>query len=280
MAYGMHSFGFGQRPLGLMVKRLLTINIALYVLEVFLSPHGMYPQMVGPLAKLFGLSGPDILHGMVWQFVTYMFLHGSFMHLLMNMLGLFFLGRELETVLGARRFLYLYLSCGVLGGLGWVILSGSSGATCVGASGAVFGIVGAFAALFPERRVVLFPIPITTSARTLAIVFAVASLLMLRGGAGGIAHAAHLAGGIAGYLYGRHISDAFRHGASSFPRLSLTDIKAWLRRRQYRVIPKTENPVNWAEVDAVLDKVRRFGVNSLTVPEKALLDRASKASRG
>jgi membrane associated rhomboid family serine protease len=278
----MQNSGFSQRPLGLIVKRLLGISIGLFVIEVLLDPRSMDPQVVGPLAKLFGLSWGDIRHGMVWQFVTYMFLHGSLMHVIMNMFGLFFLGRELESALGAKRFLYLYLGCGILGGLGWLVLSGSSGATCVGASGAVFGIVGAFAALFPHQKLTVllfFVLPITTTARTLAIVFGVISLLMLRVDGGGVAHAAHLAGGVAGYLYGRHLAGAARHGRTPTPQWSLSNLKAWYRRRRYNVVLGDNAPVNWAEVDAALDKVRVRGINSLTGAEKSLLDRASKTVR-
>lgn len=282
MMNGMHSFGLSQRPLGVMVKRLLSINIALFVIEIFLNGGLLQPHVVGPLAKIFGLCGDDILHGMVWQFVTYMFLHGSFMHILMNMLGLFFLGSELEHALGSKRFLHLYLGCGVLGGLGWLLLGGGSGATCVGASGAVFGIIGAFAALFPDRKITLlvfFVLPVTTSARTLAIIIGVASLLMLRLGGGGVAHAAHLAGGLAGYLYGRQIAASVPRGRTGVSGWSVSNLRAWFRRRRYTVVPGTAVPIDWAQVDGILDKVRLQGINSLSASEKSLLDRASTTIR-
>ncbi len=280
----MYSYGIAQRPLGRAVRNILIITIGLFVLEVLVDPRPLDTHHVGPLAKWLGLSRDDVLHGMIWQPVTYMFLHGGFMHLLMNMLGLLFLGRELEDRLGSKRFLQIYLGCGLLGGLVGLLLSGSTGRVCVGASGAVFGIIGAFAALFPHRQITLllfFVFPVTTSARTLAIVFGVGSLLMLRIGGGDVAHAAHLAGGIAGYLYGRHIAGDVQYGPGGQSGWSLSSFRAWLRRRRYTVVSDSpQEPLDWDDVDAVLDKIRLQGVNSLTRKEKELLDRASKTARG
>ncbi len=278
----MYSYGMAQRPLGRTVRNLLIINVGLFVLEVLLDPRSLDSHYVGPLAQWFGLAWDDIRRGMLWQPVTYMFLHGGLMHLLMNMLGLLVLGRELEDTLGERRFLRLYLGGGLLGGLGWLMLSGGDGRVCVGASGAVFGIIGAFAALFPHRQLTLllfFVIPVTMSARTLAIAFGVGTLLMLRVGGGGVAHAAHLAGGIAGYLYGHHIAGAVQYGHAKHPGWSFSTLKAWWRRRHYTVISDSQEPVDWAEVDDVLDKIRLQGVNSLSRQEKELLDRASREKR-
>lgn len=278
----MYSYGIAQRPLGRTVRNILLVSIGLFVLEALLDPRSLDSHFVGPLAQWFGLSWGDMQRGMIWQPVTYMFLHGGFMHLLMNMLGLFFLGRELEDTLGRNRFLQLYLGCGVLGGIGWLLLSGTAGHVCVGASGAVFGIIGAFAALFPHRKLTLllfFVIPVTTSARNLAIVFGVGTLLMLRIGGGGVAHAAHLAGGIAGYLYGHHIAGSVQYGRGGQKGWLLSSLRAWFRRRQYTVVDGPEEPVDWTDVDAVLDKIQREGVNSLTRKEKDLLDRASRAKR-
>jgi membrane associated rhomboid family serine protease len=282
MGRAINNFGSGHHPAGKIVRRILWITIGVFIVEVLLDPRCLDPWVVGPLGRWFGLAWRDVSRGMVWQLVTYVFLHGSIMHVLMNMLGLYFLGRELEDYLGWKRFLYLYVGCGVLGGLGWLLLSGGSGGRCVGASGAVFGIIGAFAALFPHRQLTLlvfFVLPVTTSARTLAIVFGVGSLLMLRVGGGGIAHAAHLAGGVAGYLYGRHIAADLQYRHVHGRPWSASGIRAWWRRRQYKVIAESDEPVDWDEVDAVLDKIRLQGVQSLSRDEKDLLDRASREKR-
>ena len=282
MASNVFNFRMSQRPMERTVRQLILISVGAFVLELILSPsRALDPHFVGPLADWLGLSWSDVCHGMLWQFVTYTFLHGSAWHLFMNMLGLYFVGNEMERRLGAQRFLYLYLGCGAIGGVGWLILSrGVVDATCVGASGAIFGIIGAFAALFPEERFVLFPIPVPITARTLAIGLGVLTLVLLLPGPSGIAHAAHLAGGLAGYFYGRQIAGSVKFHHPRHTAGGWSNLRAWFRRRRYHVVDAPrEKPLDWAAVDAVLDKIRIYGVNSLTRTEKALLDRASKTSR-
>ncbi len=114
------------------------------------------------------------------------------------------------------------------------------------------------------------------SARTLAIAFGLISLLMLRVDGGGIAHAAHLAGGLAGYFYGRQLVRRNPFTFKGIRRLSISDIRAWWRRRRYKLMVDDNEPVDWERVDRILDKIRAHGVNSLTVEEKSLLDRASR----
>jgi len=199
-----------------------------------------------------------------------MFLHGSLGHVLMNMLGLFFFGGDLEAELGLKRFLRLYFGCGIVAGVGWMLISGGSGATCIGASGAVFGVVGAFAALFPRREVMLIFPPVAMSASTLALVFGAISLVLLVGGSGEVAHAAHLAGGLAGYAYG-----CWSRGV--WPRV-LSNLLAKRRRGRLRVLDNDadEPPVNPAEVDAILERIKANGIRSLSRKQRRLLERASR----
>jgi membrane associated rhomboid family serine protease len=284
-----------RRAIGRGVKQLLIINAAVFVLGFLADPHAAFnPHDIGLLARVFGLERGDVLHGMVWQLVTYMFLHGSLLHIILNMMVLYFLGTDIESALGTKRFVYLYLGCGVLGGIGWLLLSGGGGSTCVGASGAVFGIVGAFAGMFPKRRLtvlVYFVIPVTMTALTLAIVFVVISLVMLFFGGGEVAHAAHLAGLAGGYYYGKYFAGAVGYSGgygggfggsfrSQGAKWSWSDLKAKYRRSRYKVMPKNDEvPVDWAEVDAILDKIRFRGVNGLTREEKEVLDRAGRQRR-
>ena len=282
MPSGLHNFSFSRRPLGPVVRRILFICIAVFVVELLISPsRTLNPRSVGPLAEWFGLSWRDVGQGMIWQFVTHIFLHGSPMHLLMNMVGLYFLGSELENRLGSQRFMKLYMGCGIIGGIGWLLLSrgGAVFATCVGASGAIMGLLGAFAALYPQERFILFPIPIPITVRTLAIGVGLFSILFLRPDSGGVAHAAHLAGGIAGYLYGHQLRARVNYRHTPATGLSFSNFRAWFRRRRYRVVEEPTAPVNWADVDRILDKIRAQGVERLTRSEKTLLDRASKAPR-
>ncbi len=178
------------------------------------------------LMNCFGLHGPLLAKGFVWQLVTYLFLHGSWMHLGLNMLTVLLFGAGLELEIGSRRFWSVFLVGGALGGLGWVVFDafqpnvaaalpglarvlalrtypGVYG-TCIGASGGVFALIGAYAALFPRRETVVLVLffPLRMKARTLAIfigLMTIAEAVLLRSQ---IAYTAHLAGGFAGYAYG------------------------------------------------------------------------------
>jgi len=210
-----------------------------------------------------------------------MFLHGSLFHIFFNMLMLYVFGREMEETLGTRVFMTLYLGCGALAGLGWLAISGVEPALCIGASGAVYGIMGAFAAVYPDRRVVLFPFPIVMTMRMLAVVLGGIALLYLIAGGGRIAHAAHLAGGVAGYVYGRR--KLWLHGVrsrggpgaiGSVSRL-WEQFRANRRRRSYRVLSRKQEPPDREEVDRILDKIVKEGIGSLSRGEREVLQRAS-----
>ena len=292
--YGMpprgQGFGFGMMPpMGTLTKRLLIANIAIFFVQLLLFPR---PSAPDPIVRMFALSLYGLRRGMVWQLVTYMFLHGHLLHLVGNMLGLFFFGRELEMRLGPKRFLYLYLGGGVLGALGWLALGAlglySLEYPMIGASGAVFAIVGAYAALYPHRQVTLllfFVIPVTMTARTLAIVFGVVSVAMLADG-GRIAHAAHLAGGIAGYVYALYLASGGRSYERPWGRGQgrvggINDLLARWRRSRFRVsdfADRDDQPVDWERVDQILIKIKASGFGSLTSSERAELERASRSA--
>ncbi len=280
--------GFGAPPgrMGMVTKRLLIITIAAFVVHILLWPHSA--AGFSPAERVLGLSRSGMASGMPWQIVTYMFLHGGFMHLFGNMLGLYFFGSELEYRLGSRRFLLLYLGTGMLGGLGWLGLSAGSNAICIGASGAVFGVIGTFAALYPHRQITLlvfYVLPVTLTARTLAIIFGAISLLLLRSNAGGIAHAAHLGGGVAGYIYGMRIGGTRYPRPGEFSKMLRQGWAGWRaarRRRQFDVFTResdAEVTVNWGDVDRILLKVKALGMGSLTREEREVLDHASRHAR-
>ncbi|MEJ2238384.1 MAG: rhomboid family intramembrane serine protease, partial [Gemmatimonadales bacterium] len=124
-----------------------------------------------------------------WSIITYMFLHGSIMHLLFNMLGLYFLGPRLEARLGGRQFLSLYFVSGVMAAAVSVVFTR---APIIGASGAVFGVLLGYARYWPRDRLYLMGI-VPVEVRALVIVLTVASLFFgFTGGGGNIAHFAHL----------------------------------------------------------------------------------------
>ncbi len=265
-----YTFGMG-RKLGRGTRAVLIATGCVFVLQVLVDPLTLNPPhgYVPILDRIFGLSWHGLCRGFLWQPATYLFLHAGFGHLIMNMLGLYFFGSELESKMGTKLFLYFYIACGIIAGTGWMIISGSPEVTCIGASGAVFGVVGAFAAMFPRRQIMLLFPPVAMSATVLALIFGGISLVQLVGGSGRIAHAAHLAGGIAGYAYGLRLRGVWRNVFS--------DMSAKKRRKRFIVFENDAEDlsVDSAEVDEILEKIKKTGIRSLTRKERHLLEHAS-----
>jgi membrane associated rhomboid family serine protease len=278
MAYNSY-FNPLDRALTPAVKLLLIATASISLLQWALE------STAGNLfTLLFSLSVPGLEHGYVWQLVTYMFLHGGFWHLFLNLLGLFVFGPDTERVMGTRRFLVLYAACGIMGGLGWAGLTGSRGGICLGASGAIFGILGAFAALFPDRPMTLllfFIMPVTMKARTMAIGLGLFNLLSMMG-PGNVAYAAHVTGGLVGYLYAALF---YRHGFPTTPRWNprqwVNDLRWRWYRRKFKVLSAVDRDdpdraPKPDEIDAILDKVSKSGIGSLNQRERDILNKASR----
>ena len=275
---------FAAPSLSPTIKRLLIANVAVFLLVGILVPPSRQPlHELNWIDQTFALSRNGLLHGKLWQLVSYMFLHGSFMHILFNMFGLYFFGSELERALGARRFLTLYFLCGILGGLGWALTSSDPLTPCVGASGGVLGLLAGYATLFPARRItllVMFVLPVTMTARTLAIGYGMISLFQLgMNSQPSVAHVAHLAGGVAGYFIMNHWKQV------TAPRHWMGNASARWRRHHFTVRQNDGTTVteveviDWDEVDAILDKVKGGKLSSLTREERDILQRASKMKR-
>jgi len=145
-----------------------------------------------------------IKNGAVWTFVTYMFMHGSFTHILFNMLGLFIFGSHVERQMGSNEFLLFYLVTGILSGIfsfGMYYFSGNPLAALVGASGAVFAVQLAYAVFFPTSIIYIWGI-LPLRAPVMVLAFTVLSLFFIVTGRGGnVAHATHLAGFAFAWLY-------------------------------------------------------------------------------
>lgn len=158
-------------------------------------------QMLSPLVDaLFSLTPYLAVHGYVWQVFTSMFLHGSPMHIFFNMFGLLIFGTVVEELLGWKRYIFLYLLSGIGSSLLYAGLSPESMVPMVGASGAIFGVMAAYAFMFPKNIIFIFPgIPLPSA--VFVILFALFSLFSgILGFAGGIAHWGHLGGIITGFL--------------------------------------------------------------------------------
>ena len=246
------------------VKWLLIINIGVFLMDSLF--FGLFNKDGDNYFLLYGSVYPLTL-GMtlqIWRLITYQFLHAHTMHLLWNMLFLYFFGSMLERNFGSRRFVIFYLVCGMTGGIVYPILVGIGllgAAPLVGASGAIFGVIVAAAVLYPKTRVLLFFVLPVSLGVVAGLFIGISILNFLRGSnAGG--ECAHLAGALCGFLYvkGRPWFEA---------RMMKQKTGAWQRRiqneRQFQ-----------AEVDRILDKVHTSGVNSLTRREKSILREATQ----
>ncbi len=175
---------------------LLIVNVVAFLAQIVLSSFLHYPT-----DAYFALSLEGLRHGFVWQLLTYQFMHGGVIHLLLNCWAIFMFGREVEEALGRKNFLTLYFSSGVMGGLvqmlAGLLLGGHFAVPVVGASAGAFGLIAAFAVLFPERPLTLllfFIIPVNMRAKFLLLISALVALLGIAFPISNIADAAHLGG--------------------------------------------------------------------------------------
>jgi membrane associated rhomboid family serine protease len=196
---------------------LLLANITVFVLEVLAQKF--FPRF--PLEQYFGLSLAGLREGYLWQLLTFQFLHGGILHLLLNSWGIYVFGHAVEQTLGRKRLLEVYLLSGVAGGgfhvLGSLLFPSQFGvitlhgitiySPVVGASAGLFGLMAAFATLYPENELkvlLLFVYPVTVSARVLVGVCAGVSVVGMLLTHSHVAHGAHLGGMLAGFCYVRY----------------------------------------------------------------------------
>ncbi|TFG49729.1 MAG: rhomboid family intramembrane serine protease [Candidatus Brocadiia bacterium] len=247
-----------------MVKRLLIINIAVFLLGIIIKPLGGFLYQWGSIDASSWFTRLQL-----WRLVTYQFLHDQQMitHIIFNMIGLYFLGPTLERNWGSKRFIIFYLGCGIAGGLFYLFLVSvhilDSG-LMVGASGAILGMLAACAILFPQFVVffLFFPVPIRVAALIMTVLY-IFNIIVGGPNAGG--DAAHLAGMAAGAVY---VFWPYLKNRIVFkPRAGRWEKKMYeLRNLQ-------------AEVDRILEKVHDKGIHSLTFSEKRTLKRATKIQR-
>ena len=148
-----------------------------------------------------------------WTLITHMFLHSRqpetiIFHLLFNMMALFFFGPYLEKLIGKKSFIVVYLVSGIIAALGFILLEGNTGIGLVGASGAVYGILGTIAVLDPNLRVYVYFIPMKI--KYMIVIFALISIYFMSESGSMIAHAAHLSGIIVGLAFGAYYRDKLR----------------------------------------------------------------------
>src|SRR3954467_3159194 len=202
------SFSFGPGPISTALKALIGVNVVMFVVQVAL-----------PITtELFGLHPAWVVHARstiapehslwVWQVATYMFLHGGIFHIVFNMLALWMFGAELERMWGSRYFLKFYFATGIGAGVLTVLFSllpfgfarQLQYANVIGASGAIYGLLLAYALYFPDRPISMyfvFPIP----AKIFVAIMGGIAFLSSLSEAGGVANATHLGGLLVGYVF-------------------------------------------------------------------------------
>ncbi|WP_457548479.1 rhomboid family intramembrane serine protease [Archaeoglobus sp.] len=173
------------------------------IYAVVRTPFGVYMDNI--VDYLFALTPANVMH-MPWQILTSIFVHANIWHLFVNMFVLFFFGSELERRLGGRRYLIVFFASGVAGSLAYILYAFLTNPfiPAMGASAAIFGVMGALAMIAPEIRVLIFPFPIPVSIKIAILLFAIYDLLLLPFSySTGVAHVSHLAGLLVGLYLGK-----------------------------------------------------------------------------
>lgn len=265
----------------------LAINVIVFILQTGVERFWGFRT-----SDYLALSLEGLKRGFVWQLFTYQFLHGGLLHLLFNCWAIYVFGRPVEEAIGRKPFVTLYLASGVVGGLVQVLaglaLPGYFGGSVVGASAATFGLVAAFAMLFPEGIIMLFFVLPLRAKYLLLLEGALAVLGLVAPPNPGlspvrIAHAAHLGGMAAGVLFIRYAI----HWHWEWPRFRPLQGRAsrrlvragsgggrWGRGNSGSIEDLPPEEFLSREVDPILDKISAHGIQSLTERERRILEAA------
>ncbi|MDB6128845.1 MAG: Rhomboid family protein [Verrucomicrobia bacterium] len=267
---------------------LISATIAAFVLQIVVQrvlPFGS----PGSVEHLFGLTRGGILAGRVWAFLTYGFLHDTnyLLHIVGNLLGLYFIGRILEPMLGRGRFLGLYFGAILLGGAAWLGVNWHAGGLLLGASAGVMGLFTVFACFYPNQPItflLFFILPVTLKPKVVLLAGLLIDLLgcifyEVLGAVSpfGLAHSAHLGGILAGWIYYRYVHEANWRLPSKRADIELPK---WAKKAAKVVTPApfqlnlSSKEDLKAEVDRILDKINSQGFGALSADEKRVLDEA------
>jgi membrane associated rhomboid family serine protease len=277
-----------------MTLLLVIANVVAFMAQSVLTR--LFPRII----QYSELSIPGLSNGYIWQLLTFQFMHGGILHLLLNCWAIYMFGREVESALGRKSFLLLYFSSGVIGGLTQVAFSEVLShlmhdanfrmMQVVGASAGAFGLIAAFAILYPERPLMMllfFIIPVNMRAKFLllfeGIVALVGMALSARPSEGTqIADAAHLGGMLTGIFFVRY---AVHWQWPQFPRPKRRPLQRLIKvpSQKSALWGRTKNagseelpPEEFLsqEVDPILDKISAHGIQSLTERERRILQAA------
>lgn len=292
------------------LKIVLGINIAVFVMQFVFETGSIRHPLSGEVLPLGGVSMYELSQGRIWTLFTYMFVHGSLGHLLLNVMLIYFAGRGVQQLFGSRHFVLIYLLAGIVGAAAEMVvngyLRGDIVTPLVGASASAFGLLMALAVVLPDEQItafIYFIIPVRLRLWTLAkglfliqLVFGVAGVVfhVLPEGLQ-IAYFAHLGGAALGWFYARSLGYGGRPltYASQWqpPRLTRHARKPQMVRNRVRPQvdleagpenapspPPTDTTASLIEeeVNPILDKIGLHGIGSLTEDERRTLERASR----
>ncbi len=252
------------------VRFLLIATFCAWIVELI-------PAVDAAVINSFALvPSKAIGHGQIWRLVTYLFLHDPYSpwHVIFNMYGLWVFGVEIEKTWGTKRFVIFYFLSGAVAGLFSIFFWNS---VIIGASGAILALLTVYACYFPHATILLFFI-IPLPAYIAVIVIGAISLWGARVGAGNIGHLSHLGGIVFGFLY-------FKYHDAVVQRLQTAGSSQRTRTRP-TILPFTrkeeggdESSSDKEEIDRILDKISRQGMQSLTKSERKTLLSASKRNK-
>jgi membrane associated rhomboid family serine protease len=281
----------GRPPLPPVTKWLLIANVVIFLIDVFTRPGAIHPEF-GVVNERFCFTIQSAFREFaLWELLTFQFLHSSLLHVVFNCIGIYFFGPWVERWWGSRRCLGFYLLCGVAGGLCYTLLTlmgvlprSDPYTPLVGASAGLYGMMLSIAVINPNTAVHLLIPPVELTLRKLALIMLGIAVFVILGdnllgwaafqNSGG--EAGHLGGAILGYLLTRY-PHLLRKGMSS----KIVRPKEFRRKRNTaKLRPRTSVEIATAsEVDRILDKISREGLQSLTEREREILQQASKPTR-
>ncbi len=252
------------------VKWLILISGAVLILQQFWG---------GYVVTWFGLISVQVLqHGWFWQPLTYIFLHGGIFHWLFNMFILWMFGRELEVRWGTPYFIS-FCVVAALGAAGTVLLiTPHSNVPLVGSSGIIFGLLAAFALMYPDAVMYMYFVIPMKAWQAAALFGFIEFFASLQGGASAISSIAHLGGLLSGYLYLRFGGKLWRKAEAVSQSVTARFQQASFssRGKQSKVVLHELTDDLALEVDRILDKILKQGVDALSSKEKEIMERYSK----
>jgi membrane associated rhomboid family serine protease len=278
------SFKRGYRGLPVAIRAIITLNVAVFIVQTILSI--INPAYSQALIRAFAFF-PEWQTALFqpWRLVTYMFLHGGAFHLIFNMLWLWWMGRAVEESMGPRTFSVIYLAAGLGGALFNIIAAPLLGFNpVIGASGAVYGIMVAFAMLYPTMPIMLILLPPIQARYVVAGLIALDVLLL--GSSDGTARIVHLAGAGVGYLMmkaqmqGQDLSQWILPLEQLWYRIKGVYKKQKSRPRNKNMYSVSDveivDETDQSELDEILEKISQKGYDGLTEEEKRKLFELSK----